>query len=147
MEIEAYLVVLSEGSWCNIYPLTSKKRITVGRRGKNRVVLRDDKASREHARIERDGPHWVVRDLDSKNGTYVDGEQIDGTVKLTHGSIIRIGRTELLFTRELTEDPSVHDSVDMASLDELNQFLEDGTTLGLQRAEDTDPGLKRGRDS
>ena len=59
----------------------------------------DDYASAHHARIEsqRDGV-WIV-DLDSTNGTWVNGERMDGRRKLRDGDVVRIGQTELRFER------------------------------------------------
>ena len=74
--------------------------LTLGRSGDNAVALpRDEFASGRHARVEahRDGV-WVF-DLASTNGTYVNGERVDGRHRLKPGDIVRIGGTELRFER------------------------------------------------
>jgi pSer/pThr/pTyr-binding forkhead associated (FHA) protein len=74
--------------------------LTIGRAGDNAVVLaRDDFASARHARIEaqRDGI-WVI-DLDSTNGTFVNGQRIDGRRRLRDGDVVRVGETELRLER------------------------------------------------
>jgi pSer/pThr/pTyr-binding forkhead associated (FHA) protein len=72
--------------------------LTVGRGTGNDVALAGDEfASARHARIEprRDGV-WV-QDLESTNGTFVNGRQIDRPRRLTPGDVVKIGGTELRF--------------------------------------------------
>ena len=75
---------------------TGAVAITVGRAGDNTLALDGDEyASSHHARIElgRDGV-WV-HDLGSTNGTYVNGQRIDGRERLRPGDSLTIGETEL----------------------------------------------------
>ncbi|HLY94902.1 MAG TPA: FHA domain-containing protein [Gaiellaceae bacterium] len=72
--------------------------LTIGRTGQNDLTLEGDEfASARHARIDprRDGV-WVI-DLDSTNGTYVNGLRIDGPHRLSRGDVVRVGETELRF--------------------------------------------------
>ena len=74
--------------------------ITIGRAEDNTLALDGDEyASSHHARVEaqRDGV-WL-HDLDSTNGTYVNGEQIKGRTRLREGDTVRIGETELRLER------------------------------------------------
>jgi pSer/pThr/pTyr-binding forkhead associated (FHA) protein len=74
--------------------------LTIGRAKDNTVALAgDDFASAHHARIEatRDGV-WIV-DLDSTNGTFVNGKRLDGRRKLREGDVVQVGDTELRFER------------------------------------------------
>jgi hypothetical protein len=69
---------------------------TIGRSADNRIALAgDDFASGHHARVEsaRDGV-WVI-DLGSTNGTFVNGERIDGRHRLREGDVVQVGDTEL----------------------------------------------------
>lgn len=71
---------------------------TIGRSEENVLVLDgDDYASARHARVESglDGT-WVI-DLGSTNGTYVNGERIEGRRRLHVGDLLQIGDTELRF--------------------------------------------------
>ena len=73
---------------------------TIGRASDNVVALDgDDFASGRHARIESglDGT-WVI-DLGSTNGTFVNGERLDGRRRLHEGDVVQIGDTELVFER------------------------------------------------
>lgn len=77
------------------YPLLSA-RTTIGRDDRADIILDDPGISREHSeiRVTYDGPHLVatLRDLDSTNGTYVNGDPV-GRARLLDGDRITIGRT------------------------------------------------------
>jgi hypothetical protein len=71
-------------------------RITIGRVAENDVQLIDDKVSRHHAVIEReDGGRAVLRDLGSRNGSFVDGVRLSQPRVLTGGERLRFGDEEL----------------------------------------------------
>jgi len=70
--------------------------VTVGRGGQNDLVLAgDDFASARHARIEARGDGVWVQDLDSTNGTYVNGTRVAGAQRLDAGDVLRVGETDL----------------------------------------------------
>ena len=69
--------------------------ITFGRAPENRIVLDDDYTSTNHARIAPRERGWVVEDLGSTNGTWVDRKRITSATLLQPGQRIRIGKTEL----------------------------------------------------
>ena len=78
------------------FPLNSAP-LTVGRGGQNDLVLTgDDFASARHARIEVRGDGVWVQDLDSTNGTYVNGSRVAGAERLGAGDVLRVGETDLL---------------------------------------------------
>ena len=73
------------------------KVITIGRsKDNNNVVIEDNKVSRSHIQIIQDdnGDYYVI-DLDSTNGTFVNGNRITGKVQLHKGDIVVIGNTTL----------------------------------------------------
>ncbi len=73
---------------------------TLGRSSDNVVALDgDDFASGHHARVESglDGT-WVI-DLGSTNGTFVNGERVDGRRRLHEGDLLQVGDTELVYER------------------------------------------------
>ena len=73
--------------------------LTVGRASDSSIVLPSDSfASSRHARFEtvRDAV-WLI-DLGSTNGTFVNGERIEGRRRLRDGDVVRIGQTELTLT-------------------------------------------------
>jgi Inner membrane component of T3SS, cytoplasmic domain len=83
---------LEEG---NEFPLNSAP-VTVGRGGQNDLVLSGDEfASARHARIEVRGDGAWVQDLESTNGTYVNGSRVAGAQRLDAGDVLRVGETDL----------------------------------------------------
>lgn len=67
--------------------------VTVGQSAVNEVVLADDSVSRRHARLEYEAGAWHVTDLDSTNGTYLNGTRLEPNVAtpLPYGANIRFG--------------------------------------------------------
>lgn len=73
-------------------------RITVGRDPANLVCIGDDDSiSAMHAVLERYSSGWSVRDLGSRNGTFVNRGRIAGERSLHSGDVIEIGDTQLVF--------------------------------------------------
>lgn len=68
----------------------------LGRRGTNEIHIDDENLSRTHAEIQNKDGKYVVRDLESTNGTFVNGKRITQHV-LMPGDHIRVGTTELEF--------------------------------------------------
>ncbi len=67
-------------------------RLTIGRAPENDLVLSDEKVSRQHAAIERTAQgEFVLRDLNSGNGTWVDDTRVESPLTLRGGEQIRIG--------------------------------------------------------
>jgi hypothetical protein len=78
------------------FPIDSAP-LTVGRGGQNDLVLTgDDFASARHARIEVRGDGVWVQDLESTNGTYVNGTRVAGAQRVDPGDVLRVGETDLL---------------------------------------------------
>jgi pSer/pThr/pTyr-binding forkhead associated (FHA) protein len=72
--------------------------LTLGRSGDNDIPLPGDEfASSAHARLEprRDGV-WI-EDVGSTNGTFVNGERVEGRRRLSAGDVVRVGETDLRF--------------------------------------------------
>jgi putative nucleotidyltransferase with HDIG domain len=74
-------------------------RVTIGRKSENGVPLLDPKASRTHARIRATGEGFLIEDLDSRNGTYINGNKIE-SILLKSGDKISIGLTDLHFSEK-----------------------------------------------
>ncbi|RPI51548.1 MAG: FHA domain-containing protein, partial [Chloroflexi bacterium] len=70
--------------------------VTIGRHEDNTLVLPDPNVSRHHAEIAVHGGRWAIRDLDSANGTHVNGQPIHEPHVLRHGDLIRIGQSQFL---------------------------------------------------
>ena len=70
---------------------------TIGRLADCTVVVSDTNTSRHHARISRSGSGFVIADLNSTNGTFVNGERLLADHRLTDGDIITVGSVSLRF--------------------------------------------------
>jgi adenylate cyclase len=70
---------------------------SLGRHPSNSIQLLDKIVSKEHCTIEKRGETFVLRDLGSLNGTYVNGERVVGERKLNHGDDIALGTTRARF--------------------------------------------------
>lgn len=99
----AYLVVREGSKWRDVYRLTPGQVMTIGRAPTNRIVLHDEVCSRYHCEVFQNGAAWKIRDLQSRNGTLIDGKQVEGEVELKPGQVIEIGPCELAFTYDLSQ--------------------------------------------
>ncbi len=99
----AYLVIREGGKWSDVFRLIPGQAATIGRAPTNQIVLKDDRCSRNHVEVFFTGGQWVLRDLDSRNGTMIGTQRIVGDHLLKAGDIIRIGRSQLIFVHTLAE--------------------------------------------
>jgi two-component system cell cycle response regulator len=107
----AYLIVLVGNSVGAMYKLPGGEA-SIGRSRRAEIRLTDDGVSRFHAAIRHDGPHLVIEDRGSRNGTFVNGKKVDGRVALADGDKIQIGRTTILkFTYHDALDESFHEQM------------------------------------
>ena len=77
-----------------IIPLGSTQ-IVIGRSPSSTLVLEDEYASSQHARLTPADGRWWIEDLGSRNGTFVDDERLTSPRELNVGDIVRIGQTTL----------------------------------------------------
>jgi len=69
---------------------------TVGREAGNDIIINDPQVSRHHARLTLQGGAYVLEDLGSTNGTFVNGRRVTGLVSLSPGDMIGLGDTIVL---------------------------------------------------
>ena len=94
----------------------------IGRAQNAEIRLIDDGVSRQHASLRYDGKSMWVTDLDSRNGTFVNGTRLTEAVQLKDGDKIQVGRTTVLrFAYHDALDDSFHESL-------LSSALRDGLT-------------------
>jgi hypothetical protein len=77
----------------------SNQQITIGRANDATLVLNDDYASSRHARLFPQDGQWIVEDLGSTNGTYLDRQKVTQPTPVPPGVPIRIGKTVLELRR------------------------------------------------
>lgn len=74
-----------------------KATVAIGRGRTNAIVLEDPTVSRQHATIKLENNEFVLYDLGSANGTYVDGERVRDPVPLKDGAVVKFGEMEFTF--------------------------------------------------
>ena len=80
----------------------------IGRGGSVDISLHAKDVSRHHARLHTSGSTFTLEDLGSSNGTFVNGEQVTGTVPVRLGDRIQIGSTILVFTHHDELEDRMH---------------------------------------
>jgi pSer/pThr/pTyr-binding forkhead associated (FHA) protein len=92
--------------------------VTIGREEDNTIQLNDERVSRFHVKIQEDGGRIILTDLDSTNGTRINGHPVQVRV-LQHGDQMAIGRSLLLFgsDREIQETMRKVSSSELPSTD------------------------------
>src|SRR5580704_4737088 len=90
----AKLVVLSEGMTGQSYELKVEKT-TVGRVEDNTFQIAQPSVSSHHCEVLLRGNEVVVKDLNSTNGTFINGQQVSGESVLKAGEVLRLGQVEI----------------------------------------------------
>ncbi len=106
------------------YRLQTHRPFTVGRDPGNDIILRDPKVSRHHAEIVFERGFFVLHDLASANGTYVNGKRVR-VAPLTHGAKLRMGNSYGRFSEELpteTDQPHTESAAPSTAPVELDNF-------------------------
>ena len=90
-----FLVIRRDNGYGEVFPLQKGQLFTMGRAHTNRVVLKDELCSREHAEVFHAEGKWRLRDLKSLNGTRLNGADapvpINAPIPLHHGDRIHVG--------------------------------------------------------
>ncbi|HUP63445.1 MAG TPA: FHA domain-containing protein [Thermoanaerobaculia bacterium] len=79
-----------------VYPLLESVCM-IGRTDTNHIELADGSVSSRHARIVRTPEGFVIEDLQSRNGTFVNGEKVDDSRMLADGDLLRVGKVIMTF--------------------------------------------------
>ncbi len=72
---------------------------TIGRSMDNDIPLNDSFLSGEHAILQWDGQSWVLEDLESTNGTRLNGQEVAQPVAIDYGDTIQVGHVDLKLSR------------------------------------------------
>ncbi len=130
----AYLVRRVNGRWQEVHQLIPGQTATLGRSEINRIFVDDTRCSRRHCEVSFEGSVWLLRDLESSNGTELNGIRITHPTHLREGDIIRVGNCELLFTYEISQPLEVQNG-ELADAGEVetNAFDFESTTEVLHR--------------
>jgi len=87
------------------YPLSDSARVTVGRADECEIVLDEQAVSRRHCTVEGRGDELIVTDLDSANGTFVNGRPITSCA-VGAGDVISVGGIAVTVARNGTGEPA-----------------------------------------
>lgn len=105
----------------------SSGKVTIGRGPENSIPLIDERASRVHCALEPDGTgRWVVRDLNSRNGTKLNEERIEAA-PIKPGDVIKVGNHEFLVESVGSGAERVNTFFDAASLESKKMAAAAGT--------------------
>ncbi|MCI0332821.1 MAG: sigma 54-interacting transcriptional regulator [Planctomycetes bacterium] len=99
----AYLVIREGSKWTDVFRLVDGESVTIGRAPTNTIVVKDERCSRNHAEVFQSQGQWTLRDLDSRNGTLIDGQRVHHDYQLQAGDIVRIGNSQLAFVHDLSQ--------------------------------------------
>ena len=92
-------LVITSGAKEGLEIVLPDEQLTIGRSGESGLVIRDDYTSTHHARLLRWPDGWVIQDLDSTNGTFLDGSRIIVPTVIPLGATVRIGTTSFELRR------------------------------------------------
>jgi hypothetical protein len=106
MTAQYQLVMHSGPTPGKIFPLEGDI-ITVGRESENTIVINDAEVSRKHTQFVYQGGKYIITDLGSTNGTFVNGQRLTGQHILQPGEVISLGeQINLLFETIVQVDPN-----------------------------------------
>jgi len=91
-------------------------KTSIGRNHEGELVVLASSVSREHAELKKTDAGWTVRDLGSRNGTFVDGARVQGRVPLPGRHAVKIGDVAMWFLAEVMHEPATPPSVATASV-------------------------------
>jgi pSer/pThr/pTyr-binding forkhead associated (FHA) protein len=96
---DPHRLLVTAGALAGTSLALTDQQITIGRSNDATLVLNDDYASSRHARLFPQDGQWIVEDLGSTNGTYLDRQKVTQPTPVPTGVPIRIGKTVLELRR------------------------------------------------
>ncbi len=79
-------------------------QLVIGRDSSSSIAINDAEVSRKHARLNFQGGKYVIEDLGSTNGTFVNGQRLSAPVVLKSGDVVSLGEQIVLLYEALTAD-------------------------------------------
>jgi pSer/pThr/pTyr-binding forkhead associated (FHA) protein len=83
----------------------------IGRNHDGQLVVLAASVSREHAELRKVEAGWQIRDLGSRNGTFVDGQRAQGRVVIPSRAVVKVGDVALWFLTEVVDEPAASQSM------------------------------------
>ena len=91
-------------------------KTAIGRNHEGELVVLASSVSREHAELKQTDVGWSLRDLGSRNGTFIDGARVQGHVTLPGRAVLKIGDVALWFLTEVVQAPASPPSMETGSI-------------------------------
>ncbi len=107
------LVVMLHPAGVNLgrrFPLSRDEHV-IGRLAELDIPIDTDSVSRRHARIVRDGEHWLLEDLGSTNGTFLNDGRVDAPMRISDGDLLRCGEAILKFLAGSNVEAAYHEEI------------------------------------
>jgi len=127
--------------------ILGQQAVTIGRKSDNTIIIRDDpKVSRYHAKIFWQGGDYVVEDLSSSNGSFVNNERLTKAYILDDGDLLQIGETSFLLNLPPEEFDKVETFVTtdpVATFDEQTAKVEEVSTHHYEPEPTTEVPLQK----
>jgi len=109
------------------------EKTTVGRVDDNTFVIPDGSVSSHHCEIILRGAAVIVRDLNSTNGTFINGAQVNGEAQVKGGQILRLGQVEMRLEDDAAKQPTPK------KLPDQTMVIPQGVKLGTEPQTKTIP--------
>jgi pSer/pThr/pTyr-binding forkhead associated (FHA) protein len=90
---KATKLVVTEGDKAGTEIALSGRQLTIGRAGDSDLIVDDEYASTHHAKLVFINGDWLIQDLDSTNGTFLDGKKVGTPVAVAMNTQVRVGQT------------------------------------------------------
>jgi pSer/pThr/pTyr-binding forkhead associated (FHA) protein len=90
---KATKLVVTEGDKAGTEIALSGRQLTIGRAGDSDLIVDDEYASTHHAKLVFINGDWLIQDLDSTNGTFLDGKKVGTPATVAMNTQVRVGQT------------------------------------------------------
>jgi pSer/pThr/pTyr-binding forkhead associated (FHA) protein len=97
--LDAKRLVITSGAKHGLEIDLPAEQLTIGRSNESGLVIRDDYTSTHHARLMRWNDGWVIQDLDSTNGTFLDGVRVIVPTPVPLNTAVKVGATSFELRR------------------------------------------------
>ena len=103
--ISQFQLVIRSGATRGVTFALEVDLLIIGRDSSNSVAINDAEISRKHSRLSFQGGKYVLEDLGSTNGTFVNGQRLAGPVVLKPGDVVSLGQQIVLMYDAINMDP------------------------------------------
>jgi len=106
MASQTFQMVMQTGPTPNKSFTLSKQEIILGRDANSDIVINVAEVSRRHTRLRLESNKYIIEDLGSTNGTFVNGSRLTGPVTLRPGDVVQLGEAATLAYQATQHDPN-----------------------------------------